>query len=64
MPEDKMRNKVKVKGKLMISHSGDQVTNNYYHYLCIKQVQNMIFRNPFTFSKKELYELSLFFFFL
>lgn len=33
MSEDKMRNKVKVKGKFMILHSGDQATKNYYHYL-------------------------------
>lgn len=46
-----MRNNVKVKGKLMISHSGDQVAKNYQ---CIKQAQNTIFRNPFTFSEKEL----------
>lgn len=64
MPEDKMRNNVKVKGKLMISHSGDQVTKSYYHYLCIQQAQNVIFRNPFTLSSRSSYDFSLFFFFL
>lgn len=49
-----MRKNVYAKGKHKILQSGDQVTKNYYHYPSIKQAQNAIFRNLFTFSKEEL----------
>lgn len=54
MSEDRMRKNVQAKAKPKFLHSGDQVTKNYYHYPCIKQVQNAIFKNLFAFSEEEL----------